>query len=307
MKKIKLQHFLRIITHWNERNSDIRDELYFEDVSVVNEALDQFSFELGENISTLVKFKKKREVIKFYIQRFSRAVHISDENKSIWDNSISLDDFITKKGNRQGRLNKLYVEPEKQVHEILVVIFNEIQLVCNQHNIPFLEICKEVNFPINTIKTEVTKAQRNGNSIKLKPSKKSSDKTEVKPVFETGYIDEIFNVFKGYFPESQQQQLLSIFKDGGNGDEPLLFMDSGVRLADAFKQFFDAGIIVACQKKELEKWIMDNFSYRYRNKTIKFKAKYLNDIISTKKDLCQKPLINITPDRSSGRYFITKF
>ena len=97
-----------------------------------------------------------------------------------------------------------------------------------------------------------------------------------------------------------------MLNSGENAPKPLLFLDSGNRLADAFKQLYDCDIIRGCQKKELESWISLNFSYRYRNTVKKYTLEYLSEIMSTTKDMCQKPILNIILEKATGKYLISK-
>lgn len=179
MKKKKLNEFLNIVTNWNEQNSEIRDDLLFGDRPNLNKSLDQFSSELGENISTLIKIKRKRELIKFYIQQFDRALSISDENRIIWENSKSLDDLVTNNDKRNKHSITYYNDSGDKVHKLFVIIFNEIQFVCIQHNIPFLEICKEVNFPLNMIIVKTTReCSRNEDSGYINVSAEAQKQSE---------------------------------------------------------------------------------------------------------------------------------
>lgn len=114
-----------------------------------------------------------------------------------------------------------------------------------------------------------------------------------KPKFKPEIVNDIFNILKDFFNQENQVELKKILVSGSSVSQKLIFLDTGNRLADAFKQLYDAGFITACQKKELEKWISENFLFRYRGDIKEYKAKYLNDIISTTKDMCQKPILNV--------------
>lgn len=127
---------------------------------------------------------------------------------------------------------------------------------------------------------------------------------DTKPVFNTEKVAEIFDILKVFFNPEHQKKLESILSTGDNLSEPLLFLENGNRLADAFKQLYNADFITGCQKKELEKWIAQNFNYRYRNEVKAFKIRYLNDIISTNNDNCKKPILNVV--KSNGVYIISK-
>ena len=139
--------------------------------------------------------------------------------------------------------------------------------------------------------------------VKLQPVKQPQP--VIKPIFNPISIDEIYNVLKGFFSINHQQQLIKILQSGGKASEKLIFLDNGNRLADAFKQLIKTDIITGCTQLELEAWILKNFQYRYRGQIKDFKARYLNDIISTNKDKCQKPLLNVYRNSSTDKYTIT--
>jgi hypothetical protein len=127
-----------------------------------------------------------------------------------------------------------------------------------------------------------------------------------KPAFKPEVINEVFNILKDFFSVNDQEELKMILESGGDSSKPLLFKDNGNRLADAFKQLKQADLITGCQKKELEAWIAKNFQYLHRNERKHFKPKYLNDIISTDKDKCQKPLLNVVLDKTKNIHIISK-
>jgi len=132
----------------------------------------------------------------------------------------------------------------------------------------------------------------------LKNADQANENNSVKsnnagPKFKSDIVDDIFNILKDFFSQEHQNELKEILVSGSNARQKLIFLDTGNRLADAFKQLYDADFITSCQKNELEKWISENFSFRYRGIIKEFKTKYLNDIISTTKDKCQKPLLDV--------------
>jgi hypothetical protein len=127
---------------------------------------------------------------------------------------------------------------------------------------------------------------------------------EIKPMFKPEAVDQIFDLLKGYFSSDHQTQLKQIISTGGNATEKLIFLDNGNKLADAFKQLIKTNFITGCEQKELEAWIQNNFNYRYRKQIKEFTPRYLNDIISTNKDTCQSPILNVK--KTNGIPTITK-
>ena len=128
----------------------------------------------------------------------------------------------------------------------------------------------------------------------------------IKPKFNPDAVPVIFDLIKNYFSDEQQSKLNEILETGHGVTEPLIFLTNGNRLADAFKQLIDGDIITGCTKRELEKWISDNFQYRYRQKIKEFKLHYLNDIISTTKDKCKNAILNVSVEKATGKYLIKK-
>ena len=98
--------------------------------------------------------------------------------------------------------------------------------------------------------------------------------------------EKIYNVLQNYFDEGDRAALKSILQSGKDTETPLVFLSSGNRLADAFKNLFESQYITGCKKQDLEKWILLNFRYKQGNTAKGYTAKYLNDIISTNKDSC---------------------
>jgi hypothetical protein len=122
---------------------------------------------------------------------------------------------------------------------------------------------------------------------------KEKEKVPGKPSFAPEHIPTIHQLLKDFFAPEEQDQLLEIITNGSKLQQPLLFKHNGNRLADAFKQLIKGDIITGCQQKELEQWILGNFKYQYRGEEKSFTSRYLNDVISTNKEMCQNPIIDV--------------
>lgn len=135
-----------------------------------------------------------------------------------------------------------------------------------------------------------------------------ADKKEpvIKPILKTESLDIVFDILKDFFSQEQKPVLKELLQTGNKASEHLIFLDNGNRLADAFKQLKKADVILGCEQKELEKWISENFKFRFRQEIKDFTPRYLNDIISTNKDLCKKPLLNVLIEKATGKVLITK-
>lgn len=137
-------------------------------------------------------------------------------------------------------------------------------------------------------------------------AKAKQETIQRKPVFKPEAVQIVFDIIKDFFSPEQQTQLKQLLETGSNNSQCLIFLDNGNRLADAFKQLKKADIITQCEQKELESWIETNFKYKYRKEVKEYSPRYLNDIISTNKDKCQKPLLNVKTDKTTGEIKITK-
>ena len=129
---------------------------------------------------------------------------------------------------------------------------------------------------------------------------------ERKPVLKPEAVKAVFDILKDFFSTVQQNELKQLLETGINNSQHLIFLSNGNRLADAFKQLIKADIITQCGQNELESWIAKNFKYTYRKEVKEYSDRYLNDIISTNKDKCQKPLLNVIKDKTTGEIKITK-
>jgi hypothetical protein len=119
------------------------------------------------------------------------------------------------------------------------------------------------------------------------------------------YLEDFFHILKDYFEKQNHETLHKLFETGCDAEMPLLFLNSGNKLADAFKQMYTANLILGCQKKDLEVWLARNFIYQSnKNQPLQFKPRYLNDIISTNKDKCKSPILNVK--KENGQYRIEK-
>lgn len=116
----------------------------------------------------------------------------------------------------------------------------------------------------------------------------------------------VFDILKDFFDEEQQGELKQLLETGKNTSKHLIFFDNGNRLADVFKQLKKADLITKCTQSELESWIKTNFMYLNRKQVKEYTARYLNDIISSNKDKCQRPILNVILDKTTGKMRITK-
>ncbi|WP_114778734.1 hypothetical protein [Botryobacter ruber] len=113
------------------------------------------------------------------------------------------------------------------------------------------------------------------------------------PHFVDGVTEKLYEILKGYFTSEDQQPLLSLLQENRIVSSPLLFHGNGNQLADAFKQLYEANLIVGCLKGELEAWIASNFAYVYRKQQRTLPPNYLAAIISSNAKPCQSPILDV--------------
>lgn len=113
------------------------------------------------------------------------------------------------------------------------------------------------------------------------------------PIFSPELLPEIFNILKNHFPAEQRNELETLLKTGKCNINPLIFLDNGNKLTDAFKKLRENNIITGCEKQDLEKWIALNFNYIFRKENKKFTDDYLDKCISRDGFPCKKPLFEI--------------
>jgi hypothetical protein len=103
---------------------------------------------------------------------------------------------------------------------------------------------------------------------------------EIKPVFKTESIDQIFDLLKIHFSTEHQTQLKQIIKSGGNSTEPLLFKGSGKTFLDFLKQLMKGQFLSIAVQLRLEEWVSNHFKYLHNGKEKSFTLKYASKIIS---------------------------
>ena len=106
-------------------------------------------------------------------------------------------------------------------------------------------------------------------------------------------LSEFISILNPYFSSNHQELLHGLLKNGLSASELLSFSGSGNKLADAFKQLYDANLIVGCSKVELQSWIKNNFVFREKGKSRMFTEKYLSDVVSSNSKQCQSPILDV--------------
>ncbi|NQV03584.1 MAG: hypothetical protein HQ542_13120 [Bacteroidia bacterium] len=296
MKTEALDKCLGFIRNWPYLDLNDHHQLFIQGDSFGESHIEPLRRELVENLITL-DHQQQTNVIIFYVNELNR-IAITDyfeefEKRETKDEKGNLPKVIQLK--QSSELEGPFFH---MIYHLHLLLFMEIDKVCKIYNIPLNKILQDQGIDLNTLFIETVNVTLENSGQKPLP--------DIRPRFTAEFIPEIFDILKDFFSESDQLELLKLLQTGDNSNHPLLFLDAGSRLADALKQLYDCAIIKGCMKKELEEWICNNFCYRHRNTVKVFTNRYVADIISTTKDKCQKPILNVNQDKSTGQYLITK-
>lgn len=122
---------------------------------------------------------------------------------------------------------------------------------------------------------------------------KPVNREEAKPVFKEGAAEIFYDLIKDYFKSEDQPLLKNLLTSGLDVSGPLIFKGQGNKLSDAFKQLFEANLIISCNKSELIAWILLHFKYTDKGSVRSYTEKYLQDIISSNTKSCQSPILDV--------------
>ena len=300
----KCLHLLNYSMDYDQAKIDILSNM---ETDFHKDYVQPFRRELGLNLLSKVTFSEKKDLIIFYIDELDMNASISEFYENIEPVDLETDGLLYPIWyTGQYETDNVGVSAVR-AHYLFVLLFYEIQYYCNLYHIPFLEICDDRFFDLRIIDLDPTLVNMEcQNIISSSMTEKSSLSIEEKPIFLLASIQQVYRLLKEYFTKEDQEELLKIIQSGKNANKPLVFLESGNRLADAYKKLYEGEIIRGCKKKELEKWIRLNFVYSYRGEQRKFKEKYLNDIISTNKFFYKTPILKVDLDKKTGDYTISK-
>ncbi|QJD95726.1 hypothetical protein HH214_07490 [Mucilaginibacter robiniae] len=113
------------------------------------------------------------------------------------------------------------------------------------------------------------------------------------PAFTAGTTEALYTILKSYFSPADQERLYALITGNYQPETTLVFNGNGNQLADAFKQLYEANLVVGCSKGEMEEWMASNFEYVYRGQQKKLPVSYLNSIISSNTKPCQSPILDV--------------
>lgn len=114
-----------------------------------------------------------------------------------------------------------------------------------------------------------------------------------RPKFNHQYIDDFLQLIRTYFSEEHFNQLAALIKADEKPASKFIFNGNSNKLADAFKQLYEANLIVGCNKTELEKWILKHFLYSNGDKVNEYSEGWLSAIISSDTKICKSPILEV--------------
>jgi|GEM_PF-700780 len=114
-----------------------------------------------------------------------------------------------------------------------------------------------------------------------------------RPKFNHKYIDDFLQLIRTYFSKEHFSQLDALIKADAEPASQLIFNGNSNKLADAFKQLYEANLIVGCNKAELEKWILKHFLYSNGDKVNEYSEGWLSAIISSDTKVCKSPILEV--------------
>lgn len=304
-----LEIFRAVENHDEENIGPLTDM----DAEINQSFIEPFRRELGLNLLSKSTFQEKKDMIIFYIEEIDHTIFFDRCYDEIEPVNHDTDGFYYPIW-----YNDQYETDDSGVarvraHILFSRLFDVIQDYCNIYHIPFIEICNDRNFILNTIDLsptrdfeEITESRKAYERL-ISEQQPEVMSTEIdRPIIVQEHLHEVYEIIRDFFSTEDQISLLNMLERNVDAESPLVFRDTGNRLADAFKQLYEANIIRGCQKKELESWICRNFAYVYRNKIKPFYPKYLNEIISTKKDKCKRPFLDVKFDKGLNKNILIK-
>jgi hypothetical protein len=141
---------------------------------------------------------------------------------------------------------------------------------------------------------EPTELENNGESEIVIENESTAKSIGRYPTFKPGIALQLLDLLREYFVAEDYPKLEKLLIADEVPASPLVFRGFGNQLADAFKQLFDARLIVGCQMADLERWIAPNFTYLSNQGEVRELTEgYLNGLMSTKTRPCKSPILKI--------------
>lgn len=106
-------------------------------------------------------------------------------------------------------------------------------------------------------------------------------------------VEPLFEILKYYFRAEERPLLKELLTKGSNARQRLLFNGNGNQLTDAFRELFDAKLIICSKKNVIKNWIKTNFEYVNKGKVIQYTDNTIDAALSKKFTRCKNPIIKI--------------
>lgn len=136
-------------------------------------------------------------------------------------------------------------------------------------------------------------AQQTEDATTEQPPKIPYNPDAGRPKFNPQFTGDFLKLIKTYFSEEHFSQLTALIKLDEQPITQLIFNGRGNQLADAFKQLYEANLIVGCNKAELEKWVLKHFLYSIRDKVREYTEGWLSAVISSDTKVCKSPILEV--------------
>jgi len=154
----------------------------------------------------------------------------------------------------------------------------------------------EILHPRETFEEWIAKqvsAQHTEDAMTEQPPKIPYNPDAGRPKFNPQFTGDFLKLIKTYFSEEHFSQLTALIKLDEQPITKLIFNGRGNQLADAFKQLYEANLIVGCNKAELEKWVLKHFLYSIRDKLREYTEGWLSAVISSDTKVCRSPILEV--------------
>ena len=233
-------------------------------VDIYEDFVDKYRRELGINLYLKATQKEKKSLICFYIDQIQDIIII----KESFSNLKQLD--ITTEWSQYPISYNYQLETDEskalevRAHYLFSMLFEVVQNYCIKYDIPFVEICIDQYSFLESIYIKDLYLEKSESSSDSVINPDESPTNDIKSFLSHESISVFFELLKSNLSEEDQIKLFSILKDGKSDAKPLLFLGSGKRLSNIFKQLCDSNDINGWRKKELEDRIRYNIKFRYR-------------------------------------------
>lgn len=281
---VKIDLFKRCLKIVDYKEGDVEMKkwvLTSNQVDIYEEFVDKYRRELGINLYLKETQKEKKSLICFYIEQIQDTIIIKESFKNL----KHLD--ITSAWSQYPISYNYQLETDEskavevRAHYLFSMLFEVVQNYCIKYDIPFIEICIDQYSFLESIYIKDLYLEKSESSSDSLNHPDEAPTNDINAFLTTESISMLFELLKKYLSEEDQIKLFSILKDGKSDAKPILFLGSGKRLSNIFKQLCDSNDINGWRKKELEDWIRCNIKFRYRGEENKFIIESPDEILST--------------------------